>query len=80
MRKATLLWILAICMAAIVSSVVTAQVTSQQPPRILTGGDLGFRLEGVDSRGRPTGTLVVKIYNEWVEVGSSTKASPLTTR
>jgi len=38
---------------------------------VLSGEDVGFRLEGVDSRkGTVTGTLVVKVNGEWYEVTS----------
>jgi hypothetical protein len=38
---------------------------------VLSGEDVGFRLDGVDSRkGTVTGTLVVKVNGEWYEVTS----------
>ena len=37
-------------------------------PKVLTGDDIGFRLDGTDPRtGRPAGTWVVKVNGEWVE-------------
>ena len=39
-----------------------------QAPVIITGPDLGFRLDGpVSSDGRPAGRLVVRIDGRWVE-------------
>lgn len=40
-------------------------------PTVLTGDDIGFRVDGTDPRtGRPTGTWVVKVKGEWVEAVS----------
>jgi hypothetical protein len=81
MRKLTLLWILAVCTAAIISASVTAQV---QVPfdqiRILSGDDIGFRVEGQRRAQRTnpqtgrtapvnilTGQLMVKVNGQWVE-------------
>jgi len=47
---------------------MTAQVVAVKPvpPRVMTGSDVGFRVEGI--RGStPVGTLVVKVNGEWVE-------------
>jgi hypothetical protein len=43
------------------------RIPSLQPPTIISGGDLGFR---VDSRkgDTPVGTLVVRVDGQWVEV------------
>ncbi len=41
---------------------------SAAPPNLITGSDIGFRMEG-SSRGRYYGTLMVRMKNgEWVEV------------
>jgi hypothetical protein len=38
---------------------------------IISGADIGFRLRGVQpSRGTVTGTWVVRVNGQWVEVGS----------
>jgi hypothetical protein len=59
-------------LVALIFSAVTAWATSQavavEPvtPRIMTGGDVGFRVEGL--RGStPVGTVVVRVNGEWVE-------------
>jgi hypothetical protein len=60
----------AVCAAltiAAATAFVTAQVVAVQPvpPRVMTGADVGFRVEGI--RGNiPVGTLVVKVNGEWV--------------
>jgi hypothetical protein len=35
-------------------------------PRIMTGGDVGFRVEGMYGE-MPTGTIVIRVYGQWVE-------------
>ena len=47
---------------------ITAQVVAVKPvpPKVMTGTDVGFRVEGL--RGStPVGTLVVRVNGEWVE-------------
>lgn len=47
----------------------TAQAVATTPvtPMVMSGADVGFRVEGI--RGNtPVGTLVVKVKGEWVEV------------
>jgi hypothetical protein len=47
---------------------VTAQALAVTPvaPKIMTGSDVGFRVEGL--RGNtPVGKIVVKVNGEWVE-------------
>ncbi|MCC7126818.1 MAG: hypothetical protein IT178_18355 [Acidobacteria bacterium] len=40
-------------------------------PQVLSGPDVGFRIEGVDPRtGNPTGIWVVRVNGEWVEAMS----------
>jgi hypothetical protein len=40
---------------------------TQPQPRVISGSDLGFRVEGQRSDGTPTGRLVVRINGQWVE-------------
>lgn len=60
-----------------------AQVVAVNPvtPTVMTGGDVGFRVEGL--RGStPVGTLVVKVNGQWVaaEIAGSRGATPLSRR
>lgn len=43
---------------------------------VLSGSDLGFRVERVDG-GRAVGTFVVKVDDKWVEVTMAPKALPV---
>ena len=65
-----LLWrsLLALIVVGILASAVPAQVSRMQP-RIISGGDLGFRVTGTDTQGRPVGSIVVRVNGEWVETG-----------
>jgi hypothetical protein len=59
--------VLAVLMIVAATAWVTAQALSFQPvpPKVMTGSDIGFRVEGL--RGStPVGTLVVKVNGEWV--------------
>jgi hypothetical protein len=62
----------AACCVLLLTVLTTAWVTAQVvavkpvPPKVMTGADVGFRVEGI--RGAtPVGVLVVKINGEWVE-------------
>lgn len=49
----------------------------QSVPRILSGEDIGFRLDGIDPRtGLPTGTLVVRLNGEWVVASTMPSVRP----
>ena len=69
------LWVLSLVFVACAAAMVTAQVT-RTPPRVITGGDLGFRIDGMDMKGNPVGTIVIRINGEWIAVGDGLKASP----
>jgi hypothetical protein len=76
MSRTVVSWVAAALLAA-TTTFVFAQNRSSQP-QVLSGADVGFRIEGSDFRGRPTGTLVVRIDGNWVQVGSSTGVHPAT--
>ena len=35
-------------------------------PRVLSGSDLGFRVDGIAKDGAPIGTIVVRVDGKWV--------------
>jgi hypothetical protein len=49
-----------------------------QLPVILSGPDVGFRLDGPVIDGRPTGRFVVRIDGRWVEPQWTVGVRPLT--
>jgi hypothetical protein len=55
-------------LVVIATAWVTAQVVAVKPvpPKVMTGADVGFRVEGI--RGNtPVGVIVVKVDGEWIE-------------
>ena len=73
------LWILSLF---VVSSIVKAQVFEvPRPlpePRIVSGPDVGFRIES-DQGGIPVGRLVIRVDGKWVEarIGTPPGARPV---
>ena len=63
-----------IAVAVFASVVMLAQTRLlEREYRILSGNDVGFRIEGTDAAGRPVGTFMVRVDGKWVE------ASPMPT-
>jgi hypothetical protein len=58
---------------------VRAQAVRPQAPAVISGPDLGFRVDG-HSGNTPIGVLVVRINGQWVEVESSVGVKRLTAR
>ena len=57
-----------ILLIVVATALVTAQVVAVKPvpPKVMTGPDVGFRVEGL--RGStPVGVVVVRVNGEWVE-------------
>lgn len=73
---------LTIVFAAVAWQWTAAQAIAVKPvtPRVMSGGDVGFRVEGL--RGdTPVGRLVVRVNGRWVEAElSGAVQSPLSTR
>lgn len=65
--------------AVVASGALAVALAQDQKPmenvRVLTGSDLGFRVERVEG-GRAVGTFVVKVEDKWVEVTLAPKAIP----
>ena len=73
-------WALSLVVVGTLASAVTAQVV-RSTPRVVSGADVGFRIEGMDrSSGKPVGTLVIRVDGQWVEPGSVGKIAPATSR
>jgi len=62
-------------LVALILSAATGWATSQSQlvavnpvtPRVLTGEDLGFRVEGLRGGSTPVGTVVLRIEGQWVQ-------------
>jgi len=64
-----------------VGAVVTAQSRSSQSDQILSGPDLGFRVQPGTNDGKTVkGTFVVRMNGQWVEAHMAGGAFPITTR
>ena len=67
-----------IWLASVAGVGVWAQAQSQQQEqKVISGSDLGFRVERQD-RGGPVGRLVVRINGQWVEAGFAVGVSKVT--
>ena len=51
-------------------------IVRSESGRVLSGPDIGFRLQRME-RGRALGTFVVKMGDEWIEVGATPRVVPL---
>lgn len=78
MRKWMALWVASlIAVAAFTSAAMLAQTRlSEQFYRVVSGSDVGFRIEGTDAAGKPVGRWMVRFKGEWVELGTQ----PITRR
>jgi hypothetical protein len=72
-----LAWVLSL---VVVAAVTAGQAKAYQPlpePKVMTGDDVGFRVEGMYGP-EPAGTIVVRVNGQWVEAslapGSVTKS------
>jgi hypothetical protein len=89
MQRWIALWLASlVVVAAFTSALMRAQAPAQvpapytqQPPaaRVVSGADLGFRVEG-NKDGRAVGTLVVRIDGQWIETAASVVPKRVTVR
>lgn len=82
MRHMVSSWVVWLGLVGVVACGLTALVQGQRrpgpdPARLITGNDIGFRVDGTDPRtGDPTGIWMVRMGGEWVEVGPTTLVRP----
>jgi hypothetical protein len=82
MRRKISLWGIALVTTMWFGFGVTSLAQGLRTPlnsgrRIISGQDVGFRVEGRDPRtGRPTGTRVVRVDGEWTPVGTMPSVVP----
>src|SRR5687768_4077262 len=76
-------------LVAVILSAVSAWAMSQAvvinpvTPRVITGADVGFRVEGLRGGTTPVGTVVVRVNDEWVQAEvklPGTGPAPLSSR
>ena len=80
MKRWISLWLVSLAVVAGLTLVLArAQAPSQTPPpdaRVVSGADIGFRVESVSRTGEPSGTLVIRVNGAWVPVRFASDGSP----
>lgn len=81
MSKRSYVAVLVLSLFAVVSAVVVGQsrTPSAGEPGVISGSDLGFRIDGYEGT-RPVGTLVVRVSGRWVEPKAAMQPVPLGSR
>jgi len=59
-----------------------AQAAQPQAPMIITGSDVGFKVDRdmTQTLGKVTGTWVVRVNGQWIEPDSLLRSRPLSTK
>jgi hypothetical protein len=58
--------------AVFASGVMRAQTSLlEREYRIVSGADIGFRIEGTDQSGKPVGRWMIRVDAQWVEVSGA---------
>ena len=52
--------------AGVGGAAVASEARQGSDPRVLSGSDLGFRVDGVAKDGAPIGSIVVRVDGKWV--------------
>jgi len=77
MARLVLFWVGSLMALALVTTTLTLAQVRREVPRVVTGADLGFRVEGTDPSGNATGVFVVRLNGEWVPISSMPTVRPL---
>ena len=76
MKKWIVLWVVSlVIVAATTAGLMQAQAREQT---IVSGGDVGFRIEGKSPAGDPFGTWVIRVNGKWVPVMPTFGVRPAT--
>jgi hypothetical protein len=70
------LWLVLILLLTAVSSGFAIAAVQPRQGRVVSGDDIGFRIEGVDRQGNPMGTLVIRMKGDWVPATSTFGVRP----
>jgi len=73
------LWVASLATVATFARAQVLQTVPLPTPVIVSGNDLGFRIEGTQGA-RPVGRLVVRRNGQWVEVAFGTGVPRVTAR
>ena len=69
MKRLLLLWLASLVLVSM-TTYALAQTSRPAQPTV-SGNDIGFRVDGTDSKGQPFGALLIRFKGEWVETGST---------
>lgn len=79
MRREFTVWLVVVCMALAIGRLIAQgqRQYSTEPPQLISGNDVGFRVEGTDPRtGRPVGSWMLRLNGRWVDIGSAPLVKP----
>jgi hypothetical protein len=87
MRRGIAFWLGSLVLVALLASSLTLLAQTPVPrqwplpnalSRIVSGPDVGFRVEGTDPRsGNPTGTWMIRVNGEWMEAAAAPSYKPV---
>ena len=77
MARLVLFWLGSLMAVAVVTTTLTVAQVRREVPRVVSGADIGFRVEGTDASGNASGVFVVRLNGEWVPVSSMPTVRPL---
>jgi hypothetical protein len=61
-----------IAVAVFASGVMRAQtIFLERELRIVSGADVGFRIDGTDQSGKPVGRWMIRVGGKWVEASTA---------
>ena len=64
-----MLWLVSLAIVAgFTSALMRAQAPANAP--VVSGADLGFRIQGKNQNGEPLGRFVIRVDGKWVPVAS----------
>jgi hypothetical protein len=78
-RVLTLAAVWLVSLAAVAAVAQSVAVTPVPKPLVISGDDLGFRIEGHQGT-TPVGTLVIRVDGRWVEARGQSKVLPAGSR
>jgi hypothetical protein len=76
MKRLIMFWIASLVVVAMATFAFAQGRLGQ--PQMLTGNDIGFRIEAIDLSGKAVGTWMVRSNGNWIEVGSTGGIRPAT--
>jgi hypothetical protein len=77
MTRLVLFWLGSLVAVAVAATTFTLAQVRLDVPRVVSGADVGFRVEGTDPSGNATGMFVIRLNGEWVPVSSMPTVRPL---